>query len=99
MVRPLVLGMMLWQAPDFPHRPDRGPGDDKRLPDGRSQTEAILKEEHKRTLKELDEMEKLLTDVRAELERNEHHVVSLGVLKKLEELEKKSKRIRDRMRR
>lgn len=99
-MRPLLLALLLVGAPgqEFPARPNRET-EDKRLPDGRSQTEAILKEEHKRSLRELDEMAKLVADLRAEFEKNEHHVVSLSAIKKLEEIEKRSKRIRDRLRR
>jgi hypothetical protein len=100
MVR-FALGALLAAAFQFPpdnSRPPREP-EEKRLPDGRSQSEAILKEEHKRTMRELDEMAKLIQDLRAEFEKNEHHVVSLSAIRKLEDVEKRCRRIRDRQRR
>jgi hypothetical protein len=72
---------------------------DKKLPDGRSQTEAILKADHKRTLEDLDEIKKLLDDVRKEVDKFDYHAVSVSAVKKLEEIEKRAKRIRDRMKR
>jgi cell division septation protein DedD len=38
-------------------------------------------------------------EIQNELEKNEHHVLSLGSLKKLDEIEKLVKRIRSRIRR
>lgn len=70
-----------------------------RYPDGRSRTEDILKEDYKSNLKDLDEIKTLTEDVKADLEKNTRHVLSLGNLKKLEQIEKLSQRIRGRMRR
>jgi hypothetical protein len=78
-------------------------GDDgkreKRLPDGRSQTEAMLKEDHKRNMADLQKMKDLIGEVEKELEKNDRHVLSMDNLRKLEELEKTSRRVRERMRR
>lgn len=70
-----------------------------RLPDGRSQTEEILKADHQQNLKDAAELLKLAEDLKAELEKNDRHVLSLGLLKKTEDIEKLSKRIRGRMKR
>lgn len=72
---------------------------EKRLPDGRSQTEAMLKEDHKRNMADLQKMKDLIREVEEELEKNDRHVLSMGNLRKLEELEKMSRRVRERMRR
>lgn len=83
--------------------PDRITGDDdkreKRLPDGRSQTEAMLKEDHKRNLADLQKMKDLIGEVETDLEKNDRHVLSMANLRNLEELEKLSRRVRERMRR
>ncbi len=83
--------------------PDLMTGDDdkreKRLPDGRSQTEAMLKEDHKRNMADLQKMKDLIGEVEKDLEKNDRHVLSMDNLKKLEELEKMSRRVRERMRR
>ncbi|MCZ2146286.1 MAG: hypothetical protein LC126_00755 [Bryobacterales bacterium] len=68
-----------------------------RLPDGRSQTEAILKADHEKMLKDAGELLRLAEDLKMELEKNDRHVVSVGMLKKTEEIEKLAKRIRSRL--
>ena len=76
--------------------------DDKRqnrLPDGRSQTEAILKEDHKRNLADLKKMKDIIEEVEQSLEKNSQHVLSMEDLKRLEEVERISRHVRDRMRR
>ena len=93
----LVFGSFSAQLPDrpFPPKEEAPP----RLPDGRSQTEAILKDEHKKSLKELEEIAALAGLVKAEFEKDSHHVVSLKALKQLDEIEKRVKRIRGRLKR
>ena len=70
-----------------------------RLPDGKLQSEEILKAEHKRSIKDADELMRLSQEVRRELEEHEHHVLSIGLLKKLDEIEKLSKKLRTRLKR
>ena len=70
-----------------------------RLPDGKLQSEEILKAEHKRSIKDAGELVRLSQEVRRELEEHEHHVLSLGLLKKLDEIEKLSKKLRTRLKR
>ncbi len=70
-----------------------------RLPDGKLQSEEILKAEHKKTVKDAEELVRIATEVRQELDQNEHHVLSIGLLKKLDEIEKLSKKIRGRVKR
>ncbi len=68
-----------------------------RLPNGKLQSEEVLKEEHQRTLKETGEMKKLIEELYAEIEKNDRFVVSVPVLKKIDEIEKRLKRIRGRL--
>ena len=70
-----------------------------RLPDGRSQNEEILKADHEHNLKDAGELLKLSEELKIELEKNDRHVLSLGMLKKTEEIEKLAKRIRGRLKR
>ena len=70
-----------------------------RLPDGKLQSEEILKAEHKRSIKDADELVRLSQEVRRELEEHEHHVLSITLLKKLDEIEKLSKKLRTRLKR
>ena len=75
------------------------PPEEPKLPDGKSQREAILKEEHKRSLSDAAELVKLSEELKAELEKNDRHVVSLASIRKCDEIEKLAKRIRGRLRR
>ncbi|MDX2269062.1 MAG: hypothetical protein NW208_13215 [Bryobacter sp.] len=68
----------------------------KRMPDGTLQSEAMLKAEHKNMLRDAARIQTLAQEVEAELEKNKHHVLSTGLLKKLEEIEKLAKRMRNR---
>ena len=70
-----------------------------RLPDGKLQSEEILKAEHKRNLQDASELVRLSQEVVKELEQNEHHVLSIGLLKKLDEIEKLSRKLRGRVKR
>ena len=70
-----------------------------RLPDGKLQSEEILKAEYKRSIKDAEELVRLSQAVRRELEEHEHHVLSIGLLKKLDEIEKLSKKLRTRLKR
>ncbi len=79
-----------------------GPGPqqaDVRLPSGKSQAEEILKADHDRTLKDAAQLLKLAEELKADLEKNDRHVLSISTLKKTEEIEKLAKRIKNRLRR
>jgi hypothetical protein len=70
-----------------------------RLPDGRSQKEEILKQEYQKAVNEAGELLKLAEGLKADLERDERHVLSVHTLRKTEEIEKLAKRIRGRLKR
>jgi len=70
-----------------------------RTPDGRNRTEMILKAEHESSLKDIETVRKLVEDVKIDMEKNDRHILSVATLKKLEEIEKLSKKIRGRMKR
>ena len=70
-----------------------------RLPDGKSQKEAILKAEHEKTLKDAAQLIDLAESLKEELEKNDRHVLSLSSLKKTEDIEKLARRIRGRLKR
>lgn len=91
-----VFGLGAWAQLPPPDRPANGP-ESMRLPDGRSRAEMILKADHAASLKDLESMRKLMDEVRMEMEKNDRHVLSVGALKKLEEIEKLSKKIRGRL--
>lgn len=68
----------------------------KRLPDGTLQSEAILKDEQKKLLAEATKLIAMSQEVEDELKKNDHHVLSVGLIKKLEEIEKLARRMRTR---
>jgi hypothetical protein len=70
-----------------------------RLPNGKSQQEAILKAEYEKALQEAGELLELAENLKIELEKNQRHVLSVASLRKTEEIEKLAKRIRSRLRR
>jgi hypothetical protein len=73
--------------------------DDVKLPSGKSQREEILKAEHEKTLRDIDQIQKLAEQLKADLEKNDYHVLSVPSLKKTEEIEKLARQVRNRMRR
>jgi hypothetical protein len=72
---------------------------DARLPNGKSQKEEILKADHEKSLEDAGKLMELTEELKIELEKNDRHVLAISTLKKLEEIEKLSKRIRSRLRR
>ena len=85
------------QVPDErkPRIPD--PNEEPRLPDGKSQKNAIAKEQHDQALKDADHLVSVAEDLRNELQRAGTFVVPLTSVKKTEEIEKLAKRIRSRL--
>lgn len=70
-----------------------------RLPDGRSQAEAILKADHEKSLQEAAELLKLAEELKTELEENDRHVLSVTSIRTAEKIEKLAKRIKNRLKR
>ena len=79
--------------PDDPQSPP-----DFQLPNGKSQREEILKAERTQNIKDAGQLVDLAKELQQDLEKNESYVLSLGTLKKTDEIEKLAKRIRGRMR-
>jgi hypothetical protein len=72
--------------------------DEPRLPGGKSQKQEILKANHKRNLADATKLVELSESLKAELEKDEHYVLSLASLKKTEDIEKLARGIRNRLR-
>ncbi|MBS1831909.1 MAG: hypothetical protein JST65_04315 [Acidobacteria bacterium] len=87
--------------PGYPHQDPLGRDHDKdvKLPNGKSQKDEILKEDHKKNLEDANELAKLTSDIRDTIEKSPPNVLSVGMLKKLEDAEKLAKKIRSRMKR
>jgi hypothetical protein len=69
-----------------------------KLPNGKSQNEAILKDQHEKTLRDVARIQKLADELKADLEKNDYRVLSVSTLKKTEEIEKLARQIHNRMR-
>ncbi len=80
-----------------PHHLPSLTDEDVALPDGKSQKEEILKENHQRDLKDAAQLIELAEQLKQELEKNDRHVLSIASLKKTEEIEKLAKRIHSRL--
>lgn len=70
-----------------------------RLPNGKTQSEEILKAEHEQNLKDVAQLVEMAEQLKQELEKNDRHVLSMATLKKTDEIEKLVRKIRSRLRR
>ena len=70
-----------------------------RMPNGKSQQEEILKAEHEQNLKDAARLVAMAEELKVEIEKNDRHVLSMGTLKKTDEIEKLVRKIRSRLRR
>ncbi|MBI3209297.1 MAG: hypothetical protein HYZ37_10420 [Candidatus Solibacter usitatus] len=68
-----------------------------RLPNGKLQSEEILKADYERNLKDAAELVKLSHELKDDLEKSNRHILSVAMVKKAEEIEKVTKRIRSRL--
>ena len=95
----VVLTALFAQYPPDSSNPPRREDPPARLPNGKLQSDEILKDDFKKNLKDAQELIDLAESLKMGLEKGEQHVLSLGDIKKTEEIEKLAKRIRGRMRR
>ncbi len=68
-----------------------------RLPNGKNQRDEILKADYAKNVKDSRELLRLARAFEEDLEKNDAFVFSLSSLKKLDDMEKLTKRIRGRM--
>jgi len=88
------------QAPDdFPRSepPDRQA--DRKLPNGKSQREEILKADHQTNLRDAAELARLAGELKDDLDKGGSNTVSVKTLKKLDDIDKLARSIRSRLRR
>jgi hypothetical protein len=78
--------------------PPAGTPQDQRLPNGKMQSDEILKAEYAANIKDAAELSQLAEQLRIELEKNDRHVLSMASIKKTDDIEKLAKRIRSRLR-
>jgi hypothetical protein len=72
---------------------------DVRMPNGKIQTDEILKDDYAKNLKDARDLTGLARGLEEDLEKNEAFVFSLTTLKRLDDMERLTKRIRSRMKR
>jgi cell division septation protein DedD len=73
--------------------------EDVRLPNGKKQQDEILKAEYEQNVKDAQELLNIARSFEEDLEKDDRYVLSLSSLKKLDDMEKLTKRIRGRMKR
>jgi len=82
--------------PRFPRVP-RIPDDDARLPNGKSQKNAMAKQNHEEALKDAEDLVVAAQQLQDEIKKAGSYVVPVESLKKTEEIEKLARRIRGRL--
>jgi len=75
------------------------PPEDVRLPNGKKQQDEILKAEYEKNVKDAQELVGTARAFEEDLEKDDRYVLSLSSLKKLDDIEKLTRRIRSRMKR
>ena len=85
--------------PNVPRPDASGHEADRRLPNGKSQSQEILKADYAKSLKDARELVKLSQSLQGDMEKETSQILSVSDLKKLDEIEKIAKRIRGRIRR
>jgi hypothetical protein len=95
---PAALGTRLLPA-QLPVQENNDSQDDLRLPNGKRQKDEILKADYEKNLKDAQEMMNLTRSFEEDLEKNDRFVLSVGALKKLDDIEKLTRRIRGRLKR
>jgi hypothetical protein len=81
--------------PPFPNPNKRD--DDRKLPNGKSQNDAIAKQNHEQALKDANDLLAVAGQLRDELQKAGSYVVPVSSVKKTEEIEKLARRIRGRL--
>ena len=80
-----------------PQLPGLHDEDDHKLPNGKSQKDAMAKSEHDKALKEATDLLALAQQLKDEIQKAGDHVVPMSSVKKTEEIEKMARRIRGRL--
>jgi|GEM_PF-2440171 hypothetical protein len=69
------------------------------FPSPRAQREEMLKQEHRKALEDAERLVELAHQLKAEIEKNDHYVLSLPTLQKAEQIQKLAGQIRKRLKR
>jgi hypothetical protein len=93
---PLTANAQEQEDPRFPRIP-RNPSEEPRLPNGKSQKDAIAKQNHEEALKDAGDLVSVAQQLQDELKKAGSYVVPVESVKKTEEIEKLARRIRGRL--
>ena len=85
------------QLPETPRAKDDEKAGDLRLPNGKRQIDEILKADREQNLKEARELAAMATSFETEVEKTDRFVLSVSMVKKLDDMERLVRRIRSRM--
>jgi hypothetical protein len=88
----VLAALLLWPQVAQEEDPARRP-----FPGSKDLREEVLKQEHERSIKDAERLIELSKELKADLEKNTRHVVSLTTIRKTEEIERLARRIRSRM--
>ena len=72
---------------------------DVKLPNGKLQKDEIIRVDYERNLRDAGELARLSEEIKDDLEKGDRYLVSTKTLKRLDDVEKLAKDIRQRMRR
>ncbi|HUB83037.1 MAG TPA: hypothetical protein VMB03_29760 [Bryobacteraceae bacterium] len=72
--------------------------EDRKLPNGKSQLDAILKAEREENIRDAGKLVEMAASLKSDLEKGDRNVLSMDTLKKTDEIQKLAKKIRDRLR-
>ena len=75
------------------------PDEPIRLPNGKLQQDEMLKADHEKDIADAKDLARLAMELKEEIEKGDAHVLSVATLKKTEDIEKLTKRIRNRIKR
>jgi hypothetical protein len=85
------------QNPNRRLPPLPNPDEEPKLPNGKSQKDAIAKQQHEEALKDASRLVVMAQELRDELQHAGDYVVPIATMKKTEEIEKLARRIRGRL--
>ena len=94
---PAALATRLLPAQSNPTAAPNDQPEEVRLPNGKKQQDEILKAEYEQNVRDARDLVSLSKSFEEDLEKEDRFVLSLGTLKKLDDIEKLAKRIRSRL--
>ena len=90
-------GQILDQDPAHPHKHETDTKDEARLPDGKSQKDAIAKQDYEQSVRDAEALVAAAESLRDDLKKEGSHIVSVADVRKTEEIEKLARKIRARL--